>query len=73
MLPSLFCFAVLLCAFAHGARLPDGEGFLKAAPKPSSISYTPEAEADRITFLPGWGELETFNMFSGCVEGRGAT
>ena len=29
------------------------------------IKYTTQAEMDRVSNLPGWGALETFNMFSG--------
>ncbi len=33
-----------------------------------SLRYTPEAEDDFVDSLPGWGEIEEFNLFSGYVS-----
>ena len=59
MIVLFICIALSPCAL--GARLGNpGEGKIKA-----DIEYTSDAWADRVDYLPGWGPLDTFNMFAG--------
>ncbi len=42
------------------------DGTVGSLPKTTTYgSYTEEAEADRVTSLPGWGAVTDFNLFSG--------
>jgi len=67
MLIGLF-FALVLVApldLALAARVSEAPQIERSQ---NGIKYTLEAQVDRVGYLPGWGELETFDMFSGLVR-----
>eukprot|EP00955_Chlamydomonas_euryale_P044451 352893-Chlamydomonas_euryale.AAC.8 len=64
--------ALLIPALSHAAtawRSGLAEGASIHAPRQSGrgrlTEYTPEAEADRVLSLPGWGDLDHFSVFAG--------
>ena len=59
MIPVFICIALLPCALGARLGIP-GEGKIR-----TDIEYTSDAWADRVDYLPGWGPLDTFNMFAG--------
>jgi hypothetical protein len=67
MLIGLF-FALVLVApldLALAARVSEAPQIERSQ---NGIKYTLEAQVDRVGYLPGWGELDTFDMFSGLVR-----
>uniref|UniRef100_A0A7R9YTY5 Carboxypeptidase n=1 Tax=Chlamydomonas euryale TaxID=1486919 RepID=A0A7R9YTY5_9CHLO len=66
--------ALLIPALSHAAtawRSGLAEGASIHAPRQSGrgrlTEYTPEAEADRVLSLPGWGDLDHFSVFAGYI------
>lgn len=55
-----FLFILSGLALARCAKQP-GQGHVMK----QEITYTADALADQVFSLPGWGDLDTFNMFSG--------
>lgn len=61
------CLALTLAAtsLVHGARVPSDTAHAQIRATSSGIKYTPEALADRVHYLPGWGDLGPISMFAG--------
>ncbi len=65
-LSSLLLPLVLIVCCASAARIRDGASIWdRDSHREQTIRYTPEAEKDRVSSMPGWGPLQSFNMFSG--------
>ena len=57
--------ALLLACSVRAARVSEGRSGSEHRVRAAGVEYTQAAEMDRVRYLPGWGFLETFSMFSG--------
>lgn len=72
----MFVCSLLLASLAASARTSMWGHFMerifstpaatRAAPAPrAQVAYSHSALEDRVPSLPGWGNIDTFDMFSG--------